>query len=106
MWTLLLVCFFSSAWVRDILSYIANEASAKTLTLKEVRIILPEEKIIILLSAPKSSIGNKGHPLVLVKNPVARLCPVTHLSRVKNFSKIQAQFSDITNSCNDNLPVG
>ena len=50
-WTLLLICFYASARVGDLLSYTANEASDRTLTWSRVNFIHPGEKIVIFLAA-------------------------------------------------------
>ena len=70
-WALLLICYFASARVGNILSCTANEASNKTLLWSSVFFLQPWEKITIFLSAPKLSAGKKGHSLYLIKNPEA-----------------------------------
>ena len=80
----MLNCFFASARVGDLLSYTAR-VSDVTLTWSNVHFIQPGEKIVIFLAASKSSARNEGHSLLLIRNPEARFCRVTHLTRVRSF---------------------
>ena len=85
-WALTLVCFYGCSRVGDPLSSTANMASDKTLDWENVS-SLPNGKMLIYISSPKSSVGNKGHPHTLSTNPETRFCPIFHLSKVRSFYK-------------------
>ena len=83
-WALTLVCFYGCSRVGDLLSNTANKVSAKTITWETIS-LLPDGKMIIYIPSPKTSVGNKGLPIVLSRNPDPRLCPVHHMSKLRVF---------------------
>ena len=83
-WALTLVCFFGCSRVGDLLSNTANKVSAKTITWETIS-LLPDGKMLIYIPSPKTSVGNKGLPITLTKNPDTRLCPVYHMSKLRAF---------------------
>ena len=83
-WALTLVCFFGCSRVGDLLSSTANKTSAKTITWETIS-LLPDGKMLIYIPSPKTSVGNKGLPITLSRNPDPRLCPVHHMSKLRAF---------------------
>ena len=81
-WSLFLVCFYGCSHVGDLLSNTANKATDKTLRWDQV---LPSGRILIYISSPKSSVENRGNPIVISTNPDTRFCPVFHLSKIRSF---------------------
>ena len=82
-WALILVCYYGCSRVGDLLSSVANKATPKTITWDKVS-SLPDGKMLIYIPSPKSSVGNKGHPIYLSANPDTRFCPIFHLSKVRS----------------------
>ena len=85
-WALTLVCFYGCSRVGDLLSSTTNKVSAKTITWETIS-LLPDGKMIIYIPSPKTSVGNKGLPISLSRNPDLRLCPVHHMSKLRDFYK-------------------
>ena len=85
-WALTLVCFYGCSRVGDLLSSTANKVSAKTITWETIS-LLPDGKMVIYIPSPKTSIGNKGLPITLSRNSDLRLCPVHHMSKLRDFYK-------------------
>ena len=85
-WTFYLVSFYGSCRAGDILSTRVNSATDKVLLWADVTFDLPGGRVVIFLRSPKSSVGNKGHSIVLSKNPEAKMCPVRHLWDLKQVS--------------------
>ena len=83
-WALVLVCFYGCSRAGDLLSSTANKATPKTITWETIS-SLPDGKMLIYIPSPKTSVGNKGLPMVLSTNPDTRFCPVHHLSKVRSF---------------------
>jgi len=83
-WALTLVCFFGCSRVGDLLSSTANKTSAKTITWETIS-LLPDGKMLIYIPSPKTSVGNKGLPITLSRNPDSRFCPVHHMSKLRTF---------------------
>ena len=85
-WALILVCFYGCSRVGDLLSSTANKTSPKTLTWDTVT-LTPDGKILIFITSPKSSVGNKGSTITLAPNPDLGCCPVFHLLKLRSFYK-------------------
>ena len=67
-WALTLVCFYGCSRAGDLLSSTANKASPKTITWETIS-FLPDGKMLIHIPSPKTSVGNKGLPITLSRNP-------------------------------------
>ena len=88
-WSFFLVCFYGSCRASDLLSYRARKATDKVLWWSDVQFDPSGGRVSIFLRSPKSSVGNKGHSVVLSTNPEASLCPVRHLQDLKQVSDIK-----------------
>ena len=84
-WTLMLVCYYLSTRVGDIISNRVNSVTDKTLCWSDISFDPSRDKIVIRLRSSKMSVGNKGHAIVLTKNTVAAFCQVRHLTKLKSF---------------------
>ena len=73
----------------DLLLNRACKATDKVLWWSDVHFDLSGGRVNIFLRSPKSSVGNKGHSVVLSSNPEADLCPVQHLQNLKQVSDIK-----------------
>ena len=88
-WSLFLICYFGSCRAGDLLSLRANTVTDKVLLWSDITFDQSGDRVVIYLRSPKTSVGNKGHSVVLSTNPEANLCPVRHLRKFRRVSRTQ-----------------